>query len=440
MAHTSNMSSLQFLNKKSWHVGTRKNAEQVWLREQAAKKEAARVEELRKQLDEERKLEEVRKLNDASGTGEKPRKQVIDWMYEGPGVGTDAAKRLKEAEQDDLLLGKKEASLKEPTHAGTSDAVSRAGASKEGDAEAEEFDASVLRDAEAKLREDPMLSIRQQEARVLQAAAAKESRATGRQVVALPRRSSSAPKAQSASATATYASAEHKAQKLARKAERARIREARKARREERSATRSSAESGLGVSDRKHQTAPSHGRGSVTRVEDDYRYEDDKSATSRKRRRSRWDEREDTLPLEKRKRTELRDGDPREETDFGYGLRLPAGGTLVEASQQFQPEARPHETSQRGEASRETARITASSSMPAHDKYEAMRADAEAHERTRRARLESSRLDEEREAAARHRESTHGQNTSGPAFLTDLARSAIERQTKRRSTDRSRYH
>lgn len=158
------MSSLQFLNKKSWHVGTRKNEEKVWLLEQAAKKEAERVAELQKQLEEERKLEAVRRLELESGNSAAvPRAPCVEWMYEGPGAALSAGDGVvaastsgivenveqRAAAQEEMLLGNKEATLDDSAGNVTGHASADAAAPDE----------VSLRDAESKLREDPLLAI-----------------------------------------------------------------------------------------------------------------------------------------------------------------------------------------------------------------------------------------------------------------------------------------
>jgi hypothetical protein len=49
---------MAFLNKKTWHPGRFQNQEEVWKREQAAAAEQRKLEELRKQYEDERKNEE----------------------------------------------------------------------------------------------------------------------------------------------------------------------------------------------------------------------------------------------------------------------------------------------------------------------------------------------------------------------------------------------
>lgn len=75
---------LAFLNKKTWHPGRIQNQEKVWLKEQEAAKEQQKLEDLKKQIEEERAREELDALAQAAGV--KKREEKLDWMYQG-GVG-----------------------------------------------------------------------------------------------------------------------------------------------------------------------------------------------------------------------------------------------------------------------------------------------------------------------------------------------------------------
>ena len=192
------MSALKFLSKKSWHTGLIKNNEKVWLREQADAEEKKRVAELQKQLDEERRVEEIQRLEIESGRldpAEVKRRQRIEWMYEDvENAHTRIAKEKKAKEQEEMLLGKKAASL--PT------------SSNEKDPEK-----LLLIDAENKLREDPLFAIEIERRKM-----AKSFNTTG----AASRKNADREKHAKIAA------------KLARKAERREIRENRKRRRRER--------------------------------------------------------------------------------------------------------------------------------------------------------------------------------------------------------------
>lgn len=62
-----NKAPLSFLNKKPWHPSRPQNMEEVWKREQQAESEAKRVEELRKQYEEERKRGEYLQIAAEAG-------------------------------------------------------------------------------------------------------------------------------------------------------------------------------------------------------------------------------------------------------------------------------------------------------------------------------------------------------------------------------------
>ena len=55
--------------KKSWHPLTKYNLEKVWKAEQSADKEKAKLDQLRKEKQQERELEELQKLHDQSSDG-----------------------------------------------------------------------------------------------------------------------------------------------------------------------------------------------------------------------------------------------------------------------------------------------------------------------------------------------------------------------------------
>ena len=61
------MRSAGFLNKKTWHPGRIDNQEKVWKKEEDARKESSRLEDLRTQLEEERQHEELLSVAQAAG-------------------------------------------------------------------------------------------------------------------------------------------------------------------------------------------------------------------------------------------------------------------------------------------------------------------------------------------------------------------------------------
>lgn len=59
--------ALKFLNKKGWHTGSLRNIENVWKAEQKHDAEQKKLEELRKQIQEERERSEYRLLQEQAG-------------------------------------------------------------------------------------------------------------------------------------------------------------------------------------------------------------------------------------------------------------------------------------------------------------------------------------------------------------------------------------
>lgn len=263
------MSALQFLNKKSWHPSKKDNSEKLWLREQEAARERARIAELQKQLEEERKLEQIHKLEIASGRldpAQVLKRKRLNWMYEyGPNQIPAAAKAKdhKLKEQDDLLLGKKEVDLDELANERNQQQASAT---------------NLFVDAEAKLREDPLLEIKRQHALMT---AAPRKRPSSSQPVDDP-----------------------KGAKRRRKEQRRQIREQRKRRREQRSQKDAprSAEAACDVHGSEGQQASKRRR----ELDD---------ATVQAPSRRHWDAQQ-------------------------YGLHVPAGGTRVAVTSQFVPRSR----------------------------------------------------------------------------------------------------
>ena len=59
--------ALKFLNKKGWHTGSLRNIENVWKAEQKHEAEQKKLDELRKQIQEERERTEFRLLQEKAG-------------------------------------------------------------------------------------------------------------------------------------------------------------------------------------------------------------------------------------------------------------------------------------------------------------------------------------------------------------------------------------
>lgn len=81
--------ALKFLNKKGWHTGSLRNIENVWKAEQKHDAEQKKLEELRKQIQEERERSEFRALQEQAGLV--PRQERLEFLYDsGLAVGRPA--------------------------------------------------------------------------------------------------------------------------------------------------------------------------------------------------------------------------------------------------------------------------------------------------------------------------------------------------------------
>lgn len=277
------MSALQFLNKKSWHTSTIKNNEKVWLKEQEAAREKARIEELQKQLDEERKIEQIQKLEIESGRldpAEVLKRRRLNWMYEyGPDKNLEVKKEVEEREREDIMLGKKEVDVGTLEKAKETQGSASAG----------------LVDLEAKMREDPLVQIERERVKILGGVDPAKLEAEAR---------------------------------LRRKEERRRIREGRKKRRELRGLKRQRTE--LYASELKREEL--HLRRSESAVPRDVELERD-SLPLQREGASRHREREDLLRAEQRRPSAHRNN---------HGLMMPKGGTRVAVQNEFVPRSRPN--------------------------------------------------------------------------------------------------
>ncbi|CEL57000.1 Pre-mRNA-splicing factor cwf25 OS=Schizosaccharomyces pombe (strain 972 / ATCC 24843) GN=cwf25 PE=1 SV=1 [Rhizoctonia solani AG-1 IB] len=136
--------------KKSWHPLLMKNQERVWLEEKKALEEKKKLDQLRKELEEERQLQELQRLQEAQ-TGKK-KVEKLEWMYATPATGGGPSAN----ELEEYLLGKKRVDqmLK-------GDESAKVGASHKNFIAVQ--NANNVRDTAAKIREDPMFAIKQQE-------------------------------------------------------------------------------------------------------------------------------------------------------------------------------------------------------------------------------------------------------------------------------------
>ncbi|EIN13992.1 hypothetical protein PUNSTDRAFT_117607 [Punctularia strigosozonata HHB-11173 SS5] len=136
--------------KKSWHPLLLKNQERVWLEEKKALEEKKKLDQLRKEKEEERQLQELQRLQEEK-TGRK-RTEKLEWMYATPATGSSTNAN----DLEDYLLGKKRV-----------DKILIGSDNEKIGAAHKSFIATqyanTVRDTASKIREDPLLAIKQQE-------------------------------------------------------------------------------------------------------------------------------------------------------------------------------------------------------------------------------------------------------------------------------------
>ncbi|KAG0143785.1 hypothetical protein CROQUDRAFT_95829 [Cronartium quercuum f. sp. fusiforme G11] len=147
--------------KKSWHPLLMKNQERVWKEERKAVEERKKTAQLQKELAEERQLQELQRLQAAQGGGR--REERVDWLYATPAAGTG----MNLEDQEAYLLGKKTVDklFKEKDEAAAKMAARASQADKDrpGGGFISLQNANTARDTASKIREDPLLAIKQQE-------------------------------------------------------------------------------------------------------------------------------------------------------------------------------------------------------------------------------------------------------------------------------------
>lgn len=137
--------------KKSWHPLLQVNQERVWKREKEALEERKKLEELRREREQEREMQELQRLQEEAGG--KKRIDRVDWMYATPATtGSSTA-----AEMEEYLLGKKR--VDKLLQGDEAEKVSNTNQKNMISLQ----NANSARDLAAKVREDPMLAIKQQE-------------------------------------------------------------------------------------------------------------------------------------------------------------------------------------------------------------------------------------------------------------------------------------
>ena len=138
--------------KKSWHPVLMSNQRRVWEEEKKALDERKRIEQMMKERQEERNIQEIQEMQEAAG-GTK-RLQRVEFMYNGPSAGQTGTTE----EMEGYLLGKRRI---DGLIKGTENKKLEKGAMEDSFMTAQ--NANSLRDTAAKIREDPMLAIKQKE-------------------------------------------------------------------------------------------------------------------------------------------------------------------------------------------------------------------------------------------------------------------------------------
>ncbi len=138
--------------KKSWHPLLMSNQRRVWEEEQKALDERKRIEQMMKERQEERNLQEIQEMQEAAGGTR--RAQRVEWMYSGPSAGQQGTTE----EMEGYLLGKRRI---DGLIKGTENQKLKKEATEESFMALQ--NANTARDTAAKIREDPMLAIKQKE-------------------------------------------------------------------------------------------------------------------------------------------------------------------------------------------------------------------------------------------------------------------------------------
>ncbi|XP_030467531.1 uncharacterized protein LOC115686399 [Syzygium oleosum] len=146
--------ALKFLNKKGWHTGSLRNIENVWKAEQKHGAEQKKLEELRKQIQEERDRDEFRLLQQQAGI--LPRQERLEFLYDsGLAVGKGSSE------------GVAFKALDKPNEAASSSAASASGSASANPGALFEEKPCSANDTWRKLHSDPLLLIRQREQEAL---------------------------------------------------------------------------------------------------------------------------------------------------------------------------------------------------------------------------------------------------------------------------------
>lgn len=138
--------------KKSWHPRLQRNQEKVWKQEQEVLAERKKLDELRKEREQERQMQELQRIHEAAGG--KRRSERVEWMYATPATSTGPS----ESELEDYLLGKKR--VDKLLQGNEAQQLSRtAGPAVLNEPE----ETNTAKDMALKVREDPLFAIKKQE-------------------------------------------------------------------------------------------------------------------------------------------------------------------------------------------------------------------------------------------------------------------------------------
>ncbi|XP_004232473.2 uncharacterized protein [Solanum lycopersicum] len=149
--------ALKFLNKKGWHTGSLRNIENVWKAEQKHDAEQRKLEELRKQIQEERERSEFRQLQEQAGLV--TRQERLEFLYDsGLAVGKGSSSGFESLSKP-----------AEPVTAAVAAADSSSSAKPQASVPGALFEdkSQSSNDAWRKLHSDPLLMIRQREQEAL---------------------------------------------------------------------------------------------------------------------------------------------------------------------------------------------------------------------------------------------------------------------------------
>ena len=138
--------------KKSWHPVLMSNQRKVWEEERKALDERKKTDAMLKERAEERHMQEIQQLEEAAGG--KKRVDRVDWMYSGPANGQLGTTE----EMEGYLLGKRR--LDGLVKRDQTEAMKK-NSTQEGFMAVQSL--SSAKDTASKVKNDPMLAIKQQE-------------------------------------------------------------------------------------------------------------------------------------------------------------------------------------------------------------------------------------------------------------------------------------